>query len=50
MMAKELKRDALDERKWLYHDSPVMQINGKEAQWQSECIQGTPAQYRAGVL
>lgn len=32
MMVKELKPDALDGRNWIYYDSPVMQINEKEAQ------------------
>ena len=32
MMAKELKPDALDGRKWSYYDSPVMQIDEQEAQ------------------
>lgn len=32
MMVKELKIDALDGGKWVYHDSPVMQIDEEEAQ------------------
>ncbi|MFQ6862545.1 MAG: GNAT family N-acetyltransferase [Beduini sp.] len=32
MMVKELKDNALDGRKWTYHDSPIMQIDEKEAQ------------------
>ena len=32
MMAKELRPGALDGRKWIYHDSPVMQIDEEEAQ------------------
>lgn len=31
MMVKELLPDALDGRKWIYHDSPVMAIDEKEA-------------------
>ena len=31
-MVKELKEGALDGRKWFYYDSPVMQIDEKEAQ------------------
>jgi putative acetyltransferase len=31
MMAKELTPGALDGRKWVYHDSPVMNIDEKEA-------------------
>lgn len=32
MMVKELKANALDGRKWTYYDSPIMQIDEKEAQ------------------
>ncbi|MDR2924648.1 MAG: GNAT family N-acetyltransferase [Azoarcus sp.] len=32
MMVKELKPNALDGRKWFYHDSPVMHIDEKEAE------------------
>jgi len=32
MLVKELKTDALDGRKWAYHDSPVMRIDEKEAE------------------
>lgn len=32
MMVKELKPNALDGRKWFYHDSPVMQMDEEEAQ------------------
>lgn len=31
MMVKELKPDALDGRRWVYHESPVMQIDEQEA-------------------
>ena len=31
MLAKELKENALDGRKWMYYDSPVMQVDEKEA-------------------
>jgi len=31
MMLKELKPEALDGRKWVYYDSPVMQIDEQEA-------------------
>lgn len=31
MMVKELKPEALDGRKWVYYDSPVMQIDEQEA-------------------
>lgn len=32
MLVKELKPKALDGRKWVYHDSPVMQIDEQEAE------------------
>ncbi len=32
MMVKELKNNTLDGRKWTYYDSPIMQIDEKEAQ------------------
>ena len=32
MLVKELKPGALDGRKWIYHDSEVMQLDEKEAQ------------------
>lgn len=32
MMVKELRAGALDGRSWVYHDSPVMQIDEAEAQ------------------
>lgn len=32
MMVKELRPNALDGRKWVYYDSPVMQIDEEEAQ------------------
>lgn len=31
MMVKELQPNTLDERKWVYYDSPVMQIDEQEA-------------------
>lgn len=32
MLVKELKADALEGRKWIYYDSPLMQIDEEEAQ------------------
>lgn len=32
MMVKELKSDVLDGRKWVYHQSPVFEIDEKEAE------------------
>lgn len=39
MMVKELKPDALDGRKWVYYDSPVMKIDEEEAERFDECLQ-----------
>ena len=32
MLVKELKADALDGRKWFYHESPVMKLDEQEAE------------------
>ena len=32
MMVKELQQEALDGRKWVYYDSPVMKIDEQEAE------------------
>ena len=32
MLVKELKSGTLDGRKWVYHDSDVMQLDEKEAE------------------
>lgn len=32
MMVKELKPEALDGRKWFYHQSPAFEIDEKEAE------------------
>lgn len=39
MMVKELKTEALDGRKWVYYDSPVMKIDEKEAQRFDESLE-----------
>lgn len=39
MMVKELKTDALDGRKWVYQDSPVMKIDEQEAQRYDETLE-----------
>ena len=38
MMVKELKPEALDGRKWVYYDSPVMKINEQEAELFDESL------------
>jgi putative acetyltransferase len=38
MMVKELKPEALDGRKWVYYDSPVMKIDEQEAELFDESL------------
>lgn len=38
MMVKELKSEALDGRKWVYYDSPVMKIDEQEAELFDESL------------
>lgn len=38
MMVKELKPGALDGRKWIYHDSPVMKVDEQEAELFDESL------------
>lgn len=39
MMVKELKPEALDGRKWVYYDSPVMKIDEQEAERFDESLE-----------
>jgi len=39
MMVKELKPEALDRRKWVYFESPVMKIDEQEAERFDACLQ-----------
>ena len=39
MMVKELKPEALDGRKWVYYDSPVMKIDEQEAEHFDESLE-----------
>lgn len=39
MMVKELKPDALDSRKWVYYDSPVMKLDEQEAERFDESLE-----------
>lgn len=48
MLVKELKQDALDGRKWIYHDSPVMQIDEEEAQRFDEGFEKMEKEKRPG--
>lgn len=46
MMAKELKPEALDGRKWVYYDSPVMQIDEQEAERFDESLEKMEKKFR----
>jgi len=39
MLVKELKPEALDGRKWIYYDSPVMNIDEQEAECFDESLE-----------
>lgn len=39
MMVKELKPGVLDGRKWFYHESPVMNVDEKEAERFDESLE-----------
>lgn len=47
MMVKELKEGALDGRRRFYHDSPVMQIDEKEAKRFDDSLESMEKKYRA---
>lgn len=46
MMVKELKLDVLDGRKWIYNDSPVMQLDEKQAQIFDDRLKKMEKEYR----
>jgi predicted N-acetyltransferase YhbS len=46
MMVKELKPNALGGRKWVYHDSPVMQIDEQEAARFDESLEKMEKKYQ----
>ena len=46
MMVKELKPDALDGRKWVYYDSPVMNIDEEAAARFDETLQKMEKKYQ----
>ncbi len=46
MMVKELKPEALDGRKWVYYDSPVMQIDEQEAGRFDESLEKMEKKYQ----
>lgn len=47
MLVKDLKEGSLDGRKWVYHDSPVMQIDEKEAEQFDGCMESMEKRYQA---
>ena len=46
MMAKELKPDVLDGRKWVYHQSPVFEIDEQEAERFDEGLESLEKKYQ----
>lgn len=46
MMVKELQPDALDGRKWIYHDSSVMQVDEEAAQRYDEGFEKIEKKYQ----
>jgi len=46
MLVKELKSEALDGRKWVYYDSPVMKIDEQEAERFDEGLESMEKKYQ----
>jgi predicted N-acetyltransferase YhbS len=46
MMVKELKPEALDGRKWVYYESPVMKIDEQEAERFDESLEKMEKEYK----
>lgn len=46
MLVKELKPNALDGRKWVYHDSPIMQVDAEAAQQFDACFEKIEKKHR----
>ena len=46
MMVKELKPDVLDGRKWVYHQSPVFEIDEQEAERFDEGLESLEKKYQ----
>jgi len=46
MMVKELKTDVLDGRKWVYHQSPVVEIDAQEAECFDEGLERLEKKYQ----
>lgn len=46
MMAKELRPEVLDGRKWIYYDSPVMQLDEEEARRFDESLEKMEKKYQ----
>lgn len=47
MMVKELVSGTLDERKWIYYDSPVMQVTEEEVQKYDDTLEKMEKKYQA---
>ena len=46
MMAKELREGALDGRKWVYRESPVMNVDTEEARRYDDTLEPMAREYR----
>ena len=46
MMAKELREGALDGRKWVYRESPVMNVDPEEARRYDDTLEPMAREYR----
>lgn len=46
MMAKELKENTLDGRRWIYYDSPVMKIDEKKAEEYDNMLEKMERKYK----
>ena len=46
MLVKELKQNALQGKKWVYYDSPVMNIDEKDAERFDECLEKMDKKYQ----
>ena len=46
MMVKELREGALDGRKWVYRESPVMNVDPEEARRYDDTLEPMAREYR----
>ena len=46
MLVKELKQNVLQGKKWIYYDSPVMNIDEKDAERFDKCLEKMDKKYQ----